>query len=144
MAIYRTASRRPLILTGVIALVAGVAIGFAIGSASAPGLAAQVAAARADVRPILTALDVVRIEYDSLLTGGDSGSPAGIVRAQEAFRIRRATLELLDPAATARLDQALTRVAELVAAKAPRVDADAAIDEAEAFAHELAGIRPSA
>ena len=139
MAIYRTPSRRPLVLTGVIALLVGLAAGFALGRAAAPDLASQLATARAEVRPIQTALDVVRIEYDSLLTGGDSGSPDAIERAQEAFRTRRATFDLLEPGATARLERALSRVAQLVAAKAPKAEVEAAIDEAEAAARELAG-----
>ena len=139
MAIYRTPSRRPLILTGVAALVVGLVVGFVVGQSAAPGLASQLSTARADVRPILTALDVVRIEYDSLLTGGDSGSPDAIVRAQEAFRTRRVTLDLLDSDAAGRLDQALAEVARVVAAKALKAELDAAVDAAEAVARELAG-----
>ena len=139
MAIYRTQSRRPLILTGVVALIVGLVAGFAAGQSAAPGLASQIATARAEVRPILTALDVVRIEYDSLLTGGDSGSVDAIARAQETLRARRATFELLSPDATTRLDQALQQVAALVTAKAPKAELDAAVDAAEGIAGELGG-----
>ena len=140
MAIYRTASRRPLILTGVVAALVGAVIGFGLGSATAPSLATQLATARAEARPILTSLEVVRIEYESLLTGGDSGSPDAIARAQEAFRARRVTFELLDPDATARLDRALAHLVDLVAAKAPTADVEAAVVEAESVANELAGV----
>lgn len=139
MAIYRTQSRRPLILFGVASLLVGLVLGGVIGRLSSPDLAAQLAAARADVRPILTSLDVVRIEYDSLLTGGDSGSPGAIARAKEAFTARRATLALIDQDITARLAAALERVGSLVDAKAPRAELEAAIDEAEATARELTG-----
>jgi len=143
VAIYRTQSRRPLFLTGAVALVVGLVIGFALGSATAPGLASQLASARAEVRPILTSLDVVRIEYASLLTGGDSGSPDAIARAQEAFRARQATFDLIGRAAAMELEQALERVAGLVAAKAPQAEVDTAIDAAEAAAREIAGEAPA-
>ncbi|MBM4407460.1 MAG: hypothetical protein FJ038_02385 [Chloroflexi bacterium] len=139
MAIYRTQSRRPLILFGVASLLVGLVLGGVIGRLSSPDLAAQLAAARADVRPILTSLDVVRIEYDSLLTGGDSGSPGAIARAKEAFTARRATLALIDQDITARLAAALERVGSLVDAKAPRAELEAAIDDAEATAREFTG-----
>lgn len=139
MAIYRTPSRRPLVLVGIAGLVIGLVVGGVVGRLSAPDLTSQLATARAEVRPILTSLDVVRIEYDSLLTGGDSGSPGAIARAKDAFAARRDTFFLIDPDATARLEAALDRVGSLVDAKVPQAELEAAVDEAEAVARELAG-----
>lgn len=139
MAIYRTQSRRPLVLVGIAGLAIGLIVGGAVGRVSAPDLTSQLASARAEVRPILTSLDVVRIEYDSLLTGGDSGSPGAIARAKDAFTVRRDTFLLIDPDAAARLEAALDRVGSLVDAKAPQAELEAAVDEAEAVARELAG-----
>lgn len=139
MAIYRTPSRRPLVLAGIGGLVAGLLIGLVVGRSTAPDLAAQLAAARADVRPILAALDVVRIEYESLLSGGDSGSVGAIARAREAFDARRRTFELLNGEAAAALDSSLDRVAAAIAARTPLADLEAAVSSAEEIATELAG-----
>lgn len=139
MAIYRAQSRRPLVLAGIGGLAAGILIGFLVGRSTAPDMATQIASARAEVRPILSSLDVVRVEYDSLLNGGDSGSEGAIARAREAFEARRPTFELLDPQVAESLDAALDRVADVVAARAPRADLEAAVADAEEIATELAG-----
>lgn len=139
MAIYRTPSRRPLILVGLGGLVVGVILGVLVGQSMAPSLASQVTAARAEARAILPSLDVVRIEYDSLLSGGDSGSPGAIARAQQTLAARKATLALIDPDATARLEAALARVAAAVQAKVPLAELEAAVSDAETIARELVG-----
>lgn len=140
MAIYRTQSRRPLVLVGLAGLVVGLIAGIAGGRMSAPDLPSQLAAARAEMRPILSSLDVVRIEYDAAgQVAGDSGSAGAIARAKDAFAARRDTFLLIDPDAAARLEAALDRVGSLVDAKAPQAELEAAVDEAEAVARELAG-----
>ena len=140
MAIYRTQSRRPLVLIGLACLGIGLVVGGVVGRLSAPDLTSQLAAARAEVRPILTSLEVVRIEYDAAgQVAGDSGSAGAIARAKDAFTARRDALFLIDPDAAARLEAALDRVGALVDAKAPQAELEAAVDEAEAVARELAG-----
>lgn len=139
MAIYRAPSRRPLILVGIGGLVFGLLVGVFVGRAMVPDLASQITSARAEVRPILSSLDVVRIEYDSLLNGGDSGSEGAIARAREAFETRKPTLVLVNPDAAARLDAALTRVADAVAAKVPSAELELAVADAEAIAGEIMG-----
>jgi hypothetical protein len=138
VAIYRTQSRRPLVLAAIGGLVAGLVLGVFVGRSIAPDLAAQLAAARAEVRPILSSLEVVRIEYDSLLSGGDSGSEGAIARARETFDARRSTFDLIDAQAAARLDGALEEVADAVVQRAPAADLEAAVSGAEAAASELA------
>lgn len=139
MAIYRAQSRRPLALIGIAGIGLGLIVGVVIGRSIAPELPAQLASARAEVRPILTALDVARIEYPKLLSGPESGAPGAVQRARDVLILNRPTFELLNPDATGRLETALGRVTRLVEARAPEADVEDAITEAEAVAHELAG-----
>jgi hypothetical protein len=143
MAIYRRASRRPLAIAAIIAATAGLAIGFALGRSTAPDLASQVHAARAEVSPIVTALEVVRDEYPKLLAASAGSDPGGaeaaLVRATTALASRAVVLRTLEPVATAALEAAMARLSQLIAERAPESQVRAALDEAQAAAARLAG-----
>src|SRR6188474_1730095 len=123
MAIYRRSSRRPLVVVGVVAAIVGLAAGFGLGRLTAPDLASQVAATRAEVTPIVTALEVLRDEYPKLVAataGSDpGGAEAALTRASTTLASRAAILRTLDPEATSALDEALGRLSRLVADRAP-------------------------
>jgi hypothetical protein len=142
MAIYRRSSRRPLIIVAVVAAVVGLALGFVLGGATAPGLASQISAARADATPIVTALEVARDEYPKLLAasaGQDAGgAPSAIARARAAFTAHSTTWAIIDPATTAALGDTLTKLDGLVAQKAPNDQVEAAVDAAQTLAQKLA------
>jgi hypothetical protein len=143
MAIYRRSSRRPLVITAVAVGVVALIVGFAAGRATAPDLASQVKAARAQVQPISTSLEVIRTEYPKLLAaaaGADAGgAPDAISRARTTFTANQPTWSLVDPSMTAALGADLTALANLITQKAPEADVDAALDAAEADANKLAG-----
>lgn len=143
MAIYRRSGRRPLALVAVIAAVVGLALGFAAGRTTAPDLASQVRAVRADAAPILTSLEVIRTEYPKLLAttaGSDPGGAEGaLARARAAFGAHQATWALLDPAGTSALGAALDALGGQIDQRAPQATVDQAIDAAVTAANRIAG-----
>jgi hypothetical protein len=143
MAIYRRSSRRPLVLVAVIAAVAGLVLGYVGGRATAPDLASQVQAARADAVPLLASLEVIRTEYPKLLNAVAGADPGGaesaLARARSSFAARQATWALIDPAGTTALGTALDALGTQITQRAPEAAVDAAIDTATAAAHRIAG-----
>jgi hypothetical protein len=143
MAIYRRSSRRPLVITAVVVGVVAVIVGFAVGRATAPDLTSQIRAARAQVQPISTSLEVIRTEYPKLLAaaaGTDAGgAPDAIARARTTFTTNQPTWSPVDPATTAALGADLTALANLITQRASEDDVDSALDAAEADANKLAG-----
>ncbi len=136
MAIYRSNTDRTTLIVGIVAVVAGLVLGLAVGRATAPDLGAQLAAVRSSASPIAASLEVVRSEYPELVSGGpDTGGATGsLARARETFDSIRASLEMLDPDATAVAAAALEALEAGVAAKAPADDINGRID---AFAAAL-------
>jgi hypothetical protein len=143
MAIYRRSSRRPLVIVGVIAAVAGLVLGYLGGRATAPDLASQVRAARAQAAPIVTSLEVIRTEYPKLLNATAGSDPGGaesaLARARSTFTAQSATWTLIDPEATAGLGSALDALGAKITARAAEAEVDSAIDTAAAAANRLAG-----
>jgi hypothetical protein len=148
MAIYRRSSRRPFVVTAVVAALAGLIIGVAAGRGTAPDLAAQVSEARAQVAPIVTSLEVLRTEYPKLLNAAAGGDPGGaesaLARARSTFASHAASWSLLDPATTTALDKALNDLAALLTGRAPEAEVGSAVDTALAAANKLAATQQPA
>jgi hypothetical protein len=121
MSLYRQPGRvrGPVIAAAVaVALLAGGAIGYAIGHAGrSPASAADVAAQlRSDLRPVENALELLPTEYPQAAraSGNESAAVSGALdRLDAALRATRADLAALDPAGTRALEQ---RIAALEAA----------------------------
>jgi hypothetical protein len=148
MAIYRRSSRRPLVIVGVIAAVAGLVVGYLGGRATAPDLGSQIRAARAQVAPIVTSLEVIRTEYPKLLNATAGSDPGGaesaLARARSTFTAQSVTWSLIDPTGTTALGTALDALAAKITQRAPDADVDAAIDTAAAAANRIASTAPGA
>ena len=129
MAIYRAESGRRILIVAFVALVAGLVIGCGIGRATAPTAASQVADLRTQVAPIRSSLDVIRTEYPKLLTNASDpgGAPAAMARIRTTFDAVSPTLTTLDPAGTAKLDAAITSLANAIEARMKMEDIEALI-----------------
>jgi hypothetical protein len=130
MAIYRPASRRPLLIVGGLALVAGLVLGFVTGQATAPGVGAVLDGLRDRVATVASALEVLRVEYPELLEGADpGGAEQALARAQANFTALEPDLALIDADAVDQAYRSLQEVQRRVTARVPAAQLDAAIDE---------------
>ena len=131
MSLYRETSARSkkavagVVLVGLIL----VAIGFAVGRATAPepSLESQIAGVRVQARPVADALELVAIHY------GASAEAAGaqLDRAVVSFEDVEAKLAVIDPAGTTAARTAIEQLSSLVSssASAPEVERAAAAAE---------------
>jgi hypothetical protein len=145
MSLYRQpgrASARTIALVVAAALVVGLAAGFGIGRATGGedqrSVAEAVAALRDDLRPALSGLALVRIEYAQAVENGAVAAPteyaaakADVERSRAAVATHAADLRALAPAEAASAEQALAQLAAAVrtkvdAAQVNRLAADAA------------------
>jgi hypothetical protein len=151
VSLYRQAGGRgPAALAGVLIvglLIGGVA-GFLAGRGTAeePSAAEVVAAARADLRPVAAGLELVPIEYEGAVRGGEvvarteyEATQGAVARASADLAAAAEDLRAIDPAgyeaavaSIAALEQALAAVAP-----PPRIEALAGI--ASARIETLAG-----
>jgi hypothetical protein len=130
MALYRPASRRPLVVTGAVALALGLIAGFVAGQATAPGLEASIDALRDRTASVRSSLEVLRVEYPKLLVGGNDsgGAEAALDRAEDAYAEIEADLELIDPDASDGAYRALRDLRRAVEGRVPESDVEAGID----------------
>jgi hypothetical protein len=133
MAIYRPASRRPLVVVGAVALLLGLVAGFVAGQATAPGLEASVEGLRDRTAMVRSSLEVLRVEYPKLLVeGSDAGGAEGaLVRAEQAFEGVEIDLSVIDPDAGDGAYRALRELRRLVDARASTAQVEAAVDAVE-------------
>lgn len=124
MAIYRSNTNRSASRVVLLAIVAALVGGVVVGRLTAPDLSAQLAIVRSSATPIAASLEVIRSEYPELVNGGpDTGGATGsLARVRETFDSIRASLEMLDPDATAIAAAALEALEAGVAAKEPAED----------------------
>jgi len=130
MALYRPASRRPLVAIAAVGLAGGLALGFLAGRASAPDVAAVIDGLRERVAAVSSALEVLRVEYAETAAGdADPGAAEqALARAQAAWDGVEADLALIDATAADDTYQALGDLRQLVDARAPAAQVEAAID----------------
>jgi hypothetical protein len=144
MSLYRQPrASRPLLLAAiaVVALLAGGAIGFALGRGSAPDPSAQdvVAGLREQLRPLAGGLELLPTEYPQALAGGDESAAVtgDLARIRTALAAASPDLRTLDPAG----ERTLTaRVAALRQAIEARVPAARLEQLATAAQHALADV----
>jgi hypothetical protein len=126
-------ARRTLVLVTAVALVGGLAGGFALGRATAPehSLREELDALRARVRPAQQGLELARTEYAQAVRDGRVVAPteyaatrADVGRAQAAIAGAHADLRALDPQGTARLDRVLAALTRAVDARAQAAEVD--------------------
>jgi hypothetical protein len=131
MSLYRQAagvSRRTLAVIALGCLIAGGAAGFAIGRVSAPDptLSELAADARTEVRPALSALELVTIEYPEAVQKGEvvaaTEYDAAVAQAASAADVLAAAeqeLAAIDPEGHAAASELVGEVVSLVEAQAP-------------------------
>lgn len=125
MSLYRQpGSARPLVTAAIaaVALLAGGAIGFALGRGSAPEPSAQdvVAQLRDELRPLAGGLELLPTEYPQALSGGgESAAVTGdIGRIDDALAAAGPDLQTLDPKGLHTLTERVALLRQAVEARA--------------------------
>lgn len=148
MSLYRQAGERgPALLAAIFAagLLIGVLAGLLIGlgAAGEPTLGEQIDEARAELRPVAAGIELVPIEYEGAVEGGEVTAPTergaaaeAVARAAAGLESSAAELRTLDP-------DGYGEAVEAVAALAAAVDATAPLARVERLA-ERAGARVEA
>jgi hypothetical protein len=145
MSLYRQpgrASARTIALAVGIALLVGLLGGFGIGRATGgddePTISEAVATLRGDLRPALSGLGLVRIEYAQAVKDRRVAEPteyaaakADVARARAAVRASSDDLRALSPPQAAIAEQALAQLAAAVDAKAETAEVDRLAGQAE-------------
>jgi len=151
MSLYRQAGERgPALLVGL--LVAGLLIGgvagflIGLGSADEPTLSEQVDEARGELRPVAAGIELVPIEYEGSVAGGEVTAPSERGAAAEAIERAAAGLESsavelrkLDPGGYQQAVAAIDALAAAVDATAPLARVERLAERAGARVEALAG-----
>ena len=149
MAIYRPSRARwPIALA---AAVVGVAIGLVAGLSLAdtgPHPGAVVSDVRANVRAATALLDVVKVEYQEAVSGGEvttvqeyGGARDALGRSRARFDRAARVLEPLDHEAAERIGDAYQRLAQMMGETAPAQDVLDQIDRLASLLEDIAGPR---
>jgi hypothetical protein len=134
-------------MIGLGCLLAGIAVGFALGRGTAPdpALSELVAEARAEVQPATNALELVTIEYPEAVRGGrvvaESEYQAAVAQAgsaADALAAAAPELRQLDPGGHAAATEAVDEVVRLVGEEAEPGVVEAAAEDASAAVEALA------
>jgi hypothetical protein len=151
MSLYRQAGGRPakmLVALSIAALLVGAVAGFAIGRGSAeePSLAEAVAELRADLAPVAAGLELVPIEYEGAVRGGEvvarteyAAAQGAASRAAEDLEASAEDLRAIDPAGYAAANQAIANLQRALDAVTPPIRIEALAQAATARVESLAG-----
>lgn len=143
MSLYRETSARPTRAIAAIVVASGalLAIGFAVGRATAPepSLESQVADVREQARPVGDALELVAIHYGAANDTTREAARAQLDRAVTSFEAVEAELALLDPAGTAAARSSIEHLSSLVSSGAPTAEVERGAADAEAAVGAAAG-----
>ena len=139
MSLYRETSARSkkavagVVLAGLIL----VAIGFAVGRATAPeqSFESQIAGVRVQARPVADALELVAIHYGA----SAEAARAQLDRAVVSFEDVEAKLALIDPAGTTAARTAIEQLSSLVSSGASAAEVERAAAAAEDAIRAAAG-----
>jgi hypothetical protein len=141
MSLYRQAGRRSgwLLAAGVVALLVGFGIGFAVAQAVSddPTFEDAVADVQAEAATTADAFELVALHYES----SPEGARDQLARAQELFAEVEPDLRLLAPAEAAAAAQALQRVESLVDESASAAQVEEAAEAARAAVRRAARLR---
>jgi hypothetical protein len=139
MSLYRETSARSTkaIAGAVLGALILLAIGFAVGRATAPepSLESQIADVREQVRPVADALELVAIHYDA----SAEAARAQLDRAMASFEDVEAELALIDPAGTTAARTAIAELSSLVSSGAAAAEVEGAAAAAEEAVRAAAG-----
>jgi hypothetical protein len=131
MSLYRETSARSTkaIAGAVLGALILLAIGFAIGRATAPepSLESRIADVREQARPVADALELVAIHYDA----SAEAAGAQLDRAVASFEDVEGELALIDPAGTTDARTAIAELSSLVSSGAPAAEVERAAAAAE-------------
>jgi hypothetical protein len=147
MSLYRQAGRgraRSVGLATVLALLVGVAIGFAFGRSSAGDPSAREVLERvgAELRPVHDGLGLIPNEYSQAYRGQgaeSSGVRGALARIDEQIGKAAKDLEVLDPASTRALKQRIAALRAAVERKRPPAEVARLAREAEAALRAVPG-----
>ncbi|HKG03960.1 MAG TPA: hypothetical protein VKB03_12330 [Conexibacter sp.] len=146
MSLYRQpGAARPLLLAAIaaVALLAGGAIGFALGRGSAPEPSAQdvVAQVRDELRPLAGGLELLPTEYPQALSGGgESAAVTGdIGRIDEALTAARPDLQTLDPKGLHALTERVALLRQAIEARAASAEVSRLAASAQSALADLPG-----
>jgi len=143
MSLYRETSGRSAKTLALVALgaVALLAIGFALGRATAPtpSLESQLAELREDSRPAADALELVAIHYGATNDSTREAASSQLDRARASFEAIEDELALVDREHTRAARAAIEELSSLVASGAPAAEVEQAAADAEAALHAAAG-----
>ena len=143
MSLYRETSGRSKTAIGaaVLACLALVAVGFAIGRVTAPepSLESQIADVREQARPVADALELVAIHYGASNDATREAAGAQLDRAVASFEDVEGELAVLDPAGTTAARSAIEQLSVLVSSGASAAEVERAAAEAEEAVRAAAG-----
>lgn len=153
MSLYRQAGRRstaPLVAAGIVVALLGGLAGYLIGSSGDHGetsLEDAVARLQDEVRPALSELELVMIEYGEAVQGGRvvaeteyAASVDHVERASEALGVARDELEVISPEELGLAEAALNQLDVLIGERAPTARVNAAVARADAAIRAAARI----
>jgi hypothetical protein len=151
MSLYRQAggfSSRMLAVAALVALLAGLLIGYLLGRGSVddPSVAEVAADARAELRPAAAGIELIPFEYESAVVGREGAAEpteleatkGAAERAAAALEASAADMEAIDPDGYAAAQRSLRALSAAIDQVAPPARVEALAESAQARIEALA------